>query len=45
VVLVINPIGRSIVRFRRADLTPQACHPLETQLQELLREWGRIIVE
>src|SRR5205814_855747 len=42
---VITQIGRLIVRFRRADLTPQACHQFETQLQELLRELGRIIVE
>jgi hypothetical protein len=42
---VITQIGRLIVRFRRADLTPQACHQFETQLQEQLRELGRIIVE
>ena len=42
---VITQIGRLIVRFRRTDLTPQACHQFETQLQELLRELGRIIVE
>jgi hypothetical protein len=42
---VITQIGRLIVRFRRAELTPQACHQFETQLQELLRELGRIIVE
>src|SRR5437764_9568151 len=37
--------GRLLVRFRRADLTPHACHQFETQLHELLREVGRIIVE
>src|SRR3954447_1430696 len=42
---VITQIGRLIVRFRRADLTPQACHQFETQLQLQLRELGRIIVE
>jgi hypothetical protein len=42
---VIFQIGRLLVRFRRADLTPQAGHQFETQLQEQLRELGRIIVE
>src|SRR3954453_14882273 len=42
---VIAQFGRLIVRFRRADVTPQACHQFETQLQALLRELGRIIVE
>ena len=42
---VITEIGRLIVRFRRADLTPQACHQFETQLHAQLRELGRIIVE
>jgi hypothetical protein len=42
---VITQIGRIIVRFRRADLTPLTCHQFETQLQEQLRELGRIIVE
>jgi hypothetical protein len=42
---VIAQIGRLIVRFRRADLTPQACHQFETQLQVELRELGRLIVE
>jgi hypothetical protein len=41
---VIIPIGRLIVRFRRKDLTPQAAHQFETQLQQLVRELGRIIV-
>jgi len=42
---VITQTGRLIVRFRRAELTPQACHQFETQLQEQLRELGRIILE
>jgi hypothetical protein len=44
-VAAITQIGRIIVEFRRADLTPQACHQFETRLQEQLREIGRIIVE
>jgi hypothetical protein len=43
-VAVISQIGRIVVQFRRADPTPQACHQFETQLQEQLREIGRIIV-
>src|SRR5437868_6892132 len=42
---VIIEIGRLIVQFRRAELTPQSCHQFETQLHEQLRELGRIIVE
>ena len=42
---VVTEIGRLIVRFRRSELTPQACHQFETQLQDQLRELGRIIVE
>jgi hypothetical protein len=42
---VIAEVGRLIVRFRRAKTTPQACHQFETQLQDRLRELGRIIVE
>src|SRR5947209_7091073 len=42
---VITQIGRLLVRFRRADLTPHATHQFETQLHEQLRELGRIIVE
>src|SRR4051794_21853207 len=45
VIPVIAQIGRLIVRFRRADVTPQACYQFETQLQAQLRELGRIIVE
>jgi hypothetical protein len=42
---VIVQIGRLIVRFRRAELSPQAAHQFEAQLHEQLRELGRIIVE
>jgi hypothetical protein len=42
---VITELGRLIVHSRRADPTPGACHRFETRLQELLREFGRIIVE
>src|SRR5271166_591435 len=42
---VLTEISRLIVRFRRAELTPQVCHQIETQLHAQLRELGRIIVE
>jgi hypothetical protein len=42
---VITEVGRLIVRFRRNEPTPQSCHQFETQLQDQLRELGRIIVE
>jgi hypothetical protein len=42
---LLTQIGRTLVRFRRAGLTPQACHGFEAQLQEQLRELGRIILE
>src|SRR5215210_3626797 len=42
---VIAQIGRLIVHFRRAEVNPQTCHQFETQLHELIRELGRIIVE
>ena len=42
---VITEIGRLIVRFRKSELTPQACHQFETQLHDRLRELGRLIVE
>ncbi|MGO9111314.1 MAG: hypothetical protein ACLP9L_18970 [Thermoguttaceae bacterium] len=44
-ILVITQIGRLIVRFRKSELTPQACHQFETQLLDQLREPGRLIVE
>jgi hypothetical protein len=42
---VITEVGRMVVRFRGAEPTPQACHQFETQLQDRLRELGRLIVE
>jgi hypothetical protein len=42
---VITQIGRLIVRFRRADVTPKTCYEFETQLELLVRELGRILVE
>jgi hypothetical protein len=41
----IVAIGRLIVGFRRAELTPQATHRFEAELQRLLRELGRITLE
>jgi len=41
---VIVTIGRLIIQFRRAEVTPQAVHRFETQLHDQLRELGRIIV-
>ncbi len=35
---VLTEIGRLIVGFRRAELTPQVCHQFETQLHAQLRE-------
>ena len=37
---VLTAIGRLIVGFRRAELTPQVCHQFETQLLAQLRELG-----
>jgi hypothetical protein len=42
---VISRIGQLIVRFRAAPLTPSACYQFETQLHDVLRELGRIVVE
>jgi len=42
---VITQIDRLIVRFRKSELRPQACHQFETQLHDQLRELGRLIVE
>ncbi len=42
---VVTEIGQLIVRFRRAELTPEACHQFETCLHDRLRELGRLIVE
>ena len=35
---MLTEIGRLIVRFRRAELTPQVCHQFESQLLAQLRE-------
>jgi hypothetical protein len=42
---VIAEVGRLIVRFGRAEATPELCHQFETQMQDRLRELGRLIVE
>jgi hypothetical protein len=42
---LVTQIGHTLVRFRRAEVTPQGCHRFEVQLQEQLRELGRIILE
>jgi hypothetical protein len=42
---VITEVGRSVVRFRRAEPTPRAFHHFEAQLHDRLRELGRLIVE
>jgi hypothetical protein len=41
----LNSVDRLIVRFRRAESTPQLCHQFETQMYDQLRELGRLIVE
>ena len=42
---VIVQIGRLLVRFRRAPVTPQATDQFETRLHAHVRELGRIILE
>jgi hypothetical protein len=42
---VITRIGQLIVTFHAAGPTPASCYHFETQLQDTLRELGRIIVE
>jgi hypothetical protein len=42
---VISRIGQLIVNFRTAELTPAACYQFEIELQDTLRELGRVIVE
>jgi hypothetical protein len=44
-IAAIAEIGRLLVRFRRAELNPQAGHQFETPWHAHLRELGRIIVE
>jgi hypothetical protein len=41
----IAQVAQLIVAFRTAESTPSACHTFETQLQGMLRELGRIIVD
>jgi hypothetical protein len=38
-------LGLRIVAFRQGPITPVACHAFESELQELLRDMGRVIVE
>jgi hypothetical protein len=42
---VISRVARLIVTFHAAEPTPSACHTFETQLQAMLRDLGRIIVD
>src|SRR5512135_2090771 len=42
---VIARFGQLIVTFHAAGPTPASCYHFETQLQDTLRELGRIIVE
>jgi hypothetical protein len=42
---VLVQVGRLLVRFRRAPVTPQATYQFETQLHAHVRELGRIILE
>ena len=41
----IAQLGRRIVAFRQGPITPAASHAFERDLQELLREIGRVIVQ
>jgi hypothetical protein len=38
-------LGQRIVAFRQGPITPGACHAFESELQKLLRDMGRVIVE
>jgi len=42
---LIAKLGLRIVAFRQETLTPTACHAFERDLQQLLREMGRVIVQ
>ena len=42
---LITKVGLRIVVFRRGTITPAASHAFERDLQELLREIGRVIVQ
>jgi hypothetical protein len=42
---LIGRLGQRIVMFRRGPITPACAHAFETELQEILREMGRVIVQ
>jgi hypothetical protein len=42
---LVRAIVRLVVRFRRGEVTPAATAAFESELQRLLREVGRVIVE
>src|SRR5271163_4228766 len=42
---LIAKVGLRIVAFRQGAITPAASHAFERDLQELLREMGRVIVQ
>jgi hypothetical protein len=42
---LIAKVGLRIVAFRQGTITPAASHAFERDLQELLREMGRVIVQ
>jgi hypothetical protein len=42
---VISRIGQLIINFCAAEPTPSTCDQFETQLHDMLRELGRILVE
>jgi hypothetical protein len=42
---LIGRLGQRIVMFRQGPITPACAHAFETELQEILREMGRVIVQ
>ena len=42
---LIAKVGRLILAFRKGPITPVASHAFERDLQELLREIGRVMVQ
>jgi hypothetical protein len=42
---LIAQLGQRIVAFRQGPITPVTCHDFERDLQDLLREIGRIILQ
>jgi hypothetical protein len=42
---LIARLGQRIVAFRRGPITPVVCQAFESDLQKLLRDMGRVIVE